>query len=239
MKNLPTVLFFSGLAIQLLALLGEHAEEIPFVLKRVAPSYFRAQAGIETLMKNRRLVNTDDGFVEISRFLLDNVDEINGRPKGFEIAHKVKLESISSMGESRQENTAHGDVLYIPDDIRYVVSAEGNHFIDSAGHFQHALEFHYHLPALQKQVDELKTPNVLFFCFGMFLIGSIVEVAAFFWEKVETEATGQKVNEHKYQPPESCKTTEQEQPTPESDSVSREREAGAQPQIKTPTAFCE
>src|SRR6266566_6629177 len=114
MKSLPVALFFSGLAIQFGALLGEHAAEIPFVLKRVAPSYWRAQTGVETLLKKRRLEKTDIGFEEVSRFLIWNMYEINHIPKSRETDHKA--EAISCMGETRQEGTSNGDELYTPDD---------------------------------------------------------------------------------------------------------------------------
>jgi len=211
MKKLPVVLFFSGLAIQLAALLGEHAAEIPFVLKIVAPAYCRAQAGIDTLMKKRSLVNTDEGFKEISHLLLWNMYEINNVPKNQN--YDFKVDSISCMGAPTYEGTAHGTETYTSDDIRYTLSTVTNRFTDSGGHIFHSFEFHYHLAALREKVGELKTPNVLWFCFGWFLIGSMVEVFAFLWEHADTKEVDAIVNKYKDQPPESSQTEEQEKPS--------------------------
>jgi len=48
-KAFPIILFFTGLVIQLAALFGEHATEIHFVLRYVAPSYCHAVAGEQIL----------------------------------------------------------------------------------------------------------------------------------------------------------------------------------------------
>jgi hypothetical protein len=179
MKGFPAILFFSGLAIQLASLLGEHAPEIPFVIKVIAPSYQHARTRIETLLRQRKLLKTNEGFSEISQFLIWNVYEVNQRPK--DLKTDLKVESISEMGEFLSMGTSKGDVQYTTDDIRYTVSSATNLFQGN----QHSLEFLYHLKALQDQVDDLKRPSVLRFCFGMFFVGALVEIVAFLLESAE------------------------------------------------------
>jgi hypothetical protein len=164
--------------------LGEHATEVPFVIKRVAPSYSRVQTGIETLLKQRKLGRTDVGFDEISQWLIGNENEINGRPRSF--ATDFKVDSITCMGEIRSEGTSHGDETYLSDDIRCVVSSVTNRFTDGSGRTLQALEFHFHILALREKAEELKTPGVLRFCFGLFFVGCAIEVVAFAMERAET-----------------------------------------------------
>src|SRR5437588_4081673 len=142
MKTLPIVLFFSGFLIQFAALLGEHLTEIPSALKIVAPSYCRARIGIETLLRERRLANTNEGFEEISRLLIWNMYEINHMPKDRKTDFKV--DAIAPVGETVSKGTAQGDDLYTPDDVRCWMSTVTNHFVDSVGHIQKSLVFEYH-----------------------------------------------------------------------------------------------
>jgi hypothetical protein len=76
-KKLPVILFFGGLLIQLAALFGEHATEIPFVLRLIAPSYYHANQGIEKIVLGNNLKIGDEGFNEISAILLKTFKEKN------------------------------------------------------------------------------------------------------------------------------------------------------------------
>ncbi len=207
MKKLPIVLFFSGLAIQFAALLGEHTTEIPFVLKIVAPSYCRAQVGLDTLMKNRILVNTNEGFRELAHCLILNMYELHHTPKNK--ALDFKIESISCLGTWLSEGTTHGEETYTGDDIRYTLSTVTNGIIDYAGRIQHSSEFHYHLAVLREKVEKLKKPNILSFCLGMFFIGSIIEIVAFFLELEETKKPEAMASDNKDAPTKSPETEEQ------------------------------
>ena len=40
---------------------------------------------------------------------------------------------------------------------------------------------------LQRDVEKFKEPNLLLFCFGLFLLGSVLDVFAFFDESKETD----------------------------------------------------
>jgi len=208
MKCLPAILFVSGLAIQLAALLGEHAAEIPLVIKHVAPSYFRAQTGIDTLQRSRRLGKADVGYHEIARWLIGNMHEINGRPRN--LRSDTEVDSISCMGEFRSEGTPHGDEVFLSDDIRCTLSTVTNRFVDAAGRVSQSLEFHFHTAALKTYVEELKTPGVLRFCFGLFFIGGAVEVVAFVLEHGETRKA--EAAETKKHPCEATEKADQKQP---------------------------
>jgi hypothetical protein len=62
-------LFFLGILIQLAALLGEHAEEIPLVIKIIAPSFFHAREGLKILDESGSLGTNAEGFDEVSKIL--------------------------------------------------------------------------------------------------------------------------------------------------------------------------
>src|ERR1041385_6742393 len=69
-KKLPTILFFVGVMIQLAALFGEHASEIPFMLKLISPSYYHASRGLKQIMHGRTLTRDDEGLLVMEPFLL-------------------------------------------------------------------------------------------------------------------------------------------------------------------------
>ena len=188
-RAIPIILFVSGIAIQLAALFGEHAQEIPFVIKVIAPSYYRANTRIETLLKNRSLASTDEGFPEILRFLLNGAREWDNSQLPYEKLD-FKVSNISCMGEFRAENTPHGDVHFTSDDIRFLISTVTNRFVDGAGHFYKTHEYHYQLASLREKVEQFKQPNLLVFCFGMFILGTLIETVAFYLECKESEEAG-------------------------------------------------
>ena len=60
------------------------------------------------------------------------------------------------------------------------------------------------LDDLKQAVEKLKTPNILIFCFGMFALGSILDVVAFFMESpCSNEPVTQKPDSYEGQKPES------------------------------------
>jgi hypothetical protein len=173
MKRLPIILFIIGTLIQLAALFGEHAVEIPFIIRSVAPAYTHASKGVTTLVHGAHLKHGDDGFTELASILLDN----------FKQKHNVS---------ANYSDLSIDDIWFDP------TAAQGGEFIDSFA----LIDYHIatvstvivgagghiglmHLQNLKASVDELKVPNLLRFCFGMFFIGVIIDAVAFFLESRE------------------------------------------------------
>ena len=212
MKRLPFVLFFSGMTIQFAALLGEHATEIPFVLRSVAPAHYRGQKGIETLLQKRKLESKEEGFDEISQFLIWHVYEINHIPRTQ--YEDFKVDGIWCMDLLREETTSdRREVVWTPDDLRFILSSVTNSFRDGAGKIVKSLEFNYHLSALKQNVEELKETNILMFCFGLFFIGCAIEVVAFLLEHAESKKTERVANNHKANATAPNQTKQQEHPS--------------------------
>jgi hypothetical protein len=62
MKCISIILFVVGLLLECAAFFGDQAANIPFVMKIVAPAYVDAQAGMQTLAKEKTLEPDDQGF---------------------------------------------------------------------------------------------------------------------------------------------------------------------------------
>jgi len=54
------------------------------------------------------------------------------------------------------------------------------------------------LDRIKEPIERLKEPNILLFCFGMFIVGSILDVFAFFMESDQPKEPAAKVNKSSY-----------------------------------------
>jgi len=190
-KKIKWTLFISGLLIEFAALLGEHADEIPFILKTVAPTYFRAQIALETLDKNHVLTNTNVGFDDISPFLIQNIYEANNLPLNTNLG--LKIDVINRIGITEIVDWPHSGETYSGGDLGFRYSSRNRQLI-SNGKLVPALDGHYHVATLREKVQELKNPNILGFCVFLFIFGAVVEFIAFFMEISEPQ---EKVPNHK------------------------------------------
>jgi hypothetical protein len=72
----------------------------------------------------------------------------------------------------------------------------------------------YDFDQLKSEVDASKEPNILFFCFGMFAFGSILDVIAFFMDAEPAENKISNVQDkNQHQQPETSKKTGEKQPS--------------------------
>jgi hypothetical protein len=175
-KAFPFILFFIGFLIQLAALFGEHAEEIPTAIKIIAPRYYVAKLGVDELLQNRILVNTNVGYSEISRFLYLAAEEWNGHP--FHKPSDLAVTNVACINGFYTESTPQGDVAFGQDDIQFSIFTVTNHMTDGLGHYSQIHDFHYSLTQLRDKIAQLKEPNMLVFCFGMFFLGTLIELIA-------------------------------------------------------------
>jgi hypothetical protein len=185
-KAFPFILFFIGFLIQLAGLLGEHATEIPFVIRIVAPHYSHALAGIEILGKKHGLEKNDEGYKEISEILIERAFDIcRVSPK--QIAKSdMRIYRIYD-SESLTIQTDDGDVgANFDRPFFYSLVSTNVTFVGGGGVAGGATNFICDIARLQEPIEKLKDSNLLDFCFGMFFLGTIVEFIALFIESKES-----------------------------------------------------
>ena len=175
MKKWTIILFFSGLLIQLVALFGDHASEISFFLKLVAPSYYRSDVGIKRLVNGGKLQNGDPGFRELSSILLADFRKRNN------VAQKIqdlKIEKIwLEVQATRGDQPVEGYVL-----VDFEFSTITTKVFGVGGNVGFMT-----MERLREVVNDLKEPNILITCMVLFLIGSVIEIVAFFADRPETK----------------------------------------------------
>lgn len=211
-RAFPLILFFVGFLIQLSGLFGEHANEIPFVIRVIAPSYYHANRELKILEEKGSLNEDSEGYDAIIKILTElsashltneitqkiillesnipvstNVTLITSRPLN---SVDLPFFSISNL------NMIHGFFYekktgkYIFDGVSYDIFSKNEPFktdgfgSEKSGYIQQASQS---VEDLQDGIDNLKKNPLLGFCFGMFFLGTLVEVIAFFIEKKESD----------------------------------------------------
>ncbi len=172
MKKLSALLFFLGVSIQLCAMFGEHATEIPFVLKIIAPSYYHAGKGLETLLHKHFLGKSDDGFQEITPFILKYFRESSGISSS---VTDLSIDDIILATESKIGEQSMGAISTIVFSFSTIKTP-------IIGSNKGTMQF----DRLKDDVEQLKEPNILIFCFSLFALGTILDVIAFFIESSES-----------------------------------------------------
>jgi hypothetical protein len=168
-------LLVSGILIQLASFFGEHAAEITIVTKTLTPSYYHASRGLEHLRRadGEALVNyhdrkPDEGCKELSAILLkafkekpstslDNAAKLTVEKITFESGASLNKEPIASLGSVGIFVDGPGTTNWQAYDYK---------------------EF-YLFADLQNDVEKLKEPNLILFCLGLFVFGTILDVLAF------------------------------------------------------------
>ncbi|MGD0650368.1 MAG: hypothetical protein ABSA97_04385 [Verrucomicrobiia bacterium] len=193
MKHLPIVLFFSGLLIQVAGFFGEHTAEIPFILRFVAPSYCHAHNAIRNLKENNRLRKDDDGFSQVSTLLISYIREIDPRPP---LVNPV-IDNVQIVGSWLEVGKAS---IY----VHFTITSQ-----DASSPTNRVIT----LDRLDGMVDDLKKPNILFLCFGVFAVGTVIEIGAFFLERKESHyPSNQAVDHNKQQSADTTKQANQKHP---------------------------
>ncbi len=219
-------LFGIGLLLQTMALFGDHAMELPFVLRVVAPSYCRANSGLERLLETRSLSRTSEGFRELEPCLAHHART--------NLHHAFTNEVIVTIGDlSINSSMSVGGTMVNPS-VSYTgkVSVVGmNQGVTIHG----GNTFGMPVKQLRDKVDALKDPNLLLFCVVVFSLGTLVEIVAFMSERSNevTKAAPSKPSEQaadrgqasqEHHAPESDKKT-----TPENHGVGRENAESENP----------
>ena len=182
MKNLRLILFFTGMAIELVALMGEHAAEIPFVMRIVAPSYYDGNIGIQKLEQGATLTQTDKGIRTIEKLLiksyLEDVSTNWNRPIPKDLSEPLFISKVWTVSSASLNGQRQG--------VRISFTMQSKTGRLPVYHGDKTFNTPL-LDSLKSEVEELKEPNILIFCFGMFAFGCVLEIIAFFWESSESQ----------------------------------------------------
>lgn len=180
------------------ALFGEHAQEIPFVIKHIAPRYYRANQGFQILTGQGSLNTNADGYDEISKILIKiaiaRLTVISNNDDIFNPTYTTN--SIQDSSEFSIDNVklipgtflAKGGAVL--NGISYDLHSKKGTFDNSV---EAKREDIFSLPCqqpeseLQDGIEQLKKLPILIFCFGMFFVGTVIEIIAFFIESKESK----------------------------------------------------
>jgi hypothetical protein len=77
LRQIGIHIFFAGIALSVCAFLVDRAENIPVVMRLLAPAYIHAQTGLAKLQSTKTLVPGDEGFPEISRLFFETASHEN------------------------------------------------------------------------------------------------------------------------------------------------------------------
>ena len=167
--NIKGVIFAVGIALQLIALFGDNATDIPPVLRIIAPKYFYASQCIKVLEADSSLSisnSADRGFAEIATIL----SKYTVKHANSEDFRGVKIQDVNVRGSAFIEGkmaTSINWTFVLPKPILYkgVVADRGSD--------------NWSFEVIKSDVDNLKQPNILMFSFFIFFIGTVIDVFAF------------------------------------------------------------
>lgn len=95
------VVFYLGLMLTLAGFLGDKAEDMPWVMERVAPTYARPSRGLDTLQARGELTRADEGFAELAALVRGELVS-SGKPEGtLEIVRFVRGTAMLAFGDAR------------------------------------------------------------------------------------------------------------------------------------------
>lgn len=171
-ETLKRILYISGTLIVIFGFFGDHTEELPFVLKLVAPTYYHAKEGVNTLEKTHELKPSEDGYAEISLLLTEyakNIAANNSAPISKEVLGAIQIKKITYSGAFGWG----GDQL----------PGTAIQFTVGATKFFPEKQLGYRMETLKEQVQESKKVPTRNFCLSVFILGLLV---GFIGYKIDT-----------------------------------------------------
>jgi hypothetical protein len=145
---------------------------------------------------DRLLEKNDEGYQEISKILINYLFDFENfsplaRTKDVRI-YRIYDSGMMEIGT----DTAGGQSYKRP--FYFSVVSTNMTFVGDNPPAGGPTNFICDLDRIKEPIEQLKNPNILIFCFGMFFLGTLVEIAAFFIESKEPHnPIGQHVNEVK------------------------------------------
>ena len=176
-----TLLFALGISIQLAAFFGDHAADIPVIMRFLAPDYFHATRAVERLgasSSEKLSKGSDEGFPQISKILKKRTE--------------IKL-GTNSWVTSISEINVLGSVFVdgkLATSVNWTFTCNP---VQYEGKLADKGTDNWSFEALKSEVETLKGARILVFCFVLFFIGTAFDVIAFRMEPKEQNLTDAKI----------------------------------------------
>lgn len=159
---------------------------MPFVLKLIAPSYYRASIAVKNLEGGSVLTTNDVGVREVGGLVIKSyLDGLTNALKG-PIPSNFTNIFFSKIFISHQN---------------YIVGiGSGSSVAGTIENLPTTPNYGFNSPIwsiVKQQVEELKGKNILIFCFALFFIGAIAEIVAFFLGSAEANKSNEVSQAHK------------------------------------------
>ena len=168
MGRITVILFFIGILIEALAFIGSKAEDIPFVLSIVSPSYANAKDGLSEMERTMVLLPNQDGFIELSAIFYKNLVLWNpGRD----------VSSLSVVKITRKKANMTVGTLHAKEVVPLI-------FTMSNGQ-----DLKWELGALMEDVNNLKAKHLFFTSIVVFVIGIGIQILGFILGRKENRQT--------------------------------------------------
>lgn len=147
-------MFCIGLLITVAGFLGDKAENLPWVLRLLAPSYIRASSGLHLLESSGSLVPADPGFAELERIFRAETEakgvaaQLSGKP----VEKFVRKAAMIVVGEA-----SAGEVVPVEIILRDT-------------------KVDWHMGGLRERVEVLRHRRLLRFSVVLFVAGLAITV---------------------------------------------------------------
>jgi hypothetical protein len=165
------IILLCGISIQIAGWFGEHCVEIPFVLRFVAPDYYHARNGLETLLSKHSIGTFDDGFKQLSPFALKYFRQQVNVATNITDLRITNLILATTYSPNSEAHLATSMV------VMYFTTSQAK----IIGNNIETMQF----DRLKDDAESLREPNIIVFCFALFFIGTLIDVFSFFVESKE------------------------------------------------------
>jgi hypothetical protein len=158
MSRTTIVLFIIGLLLEALAFLGSHAENVPFVLSVVSPSYVKAKDGLRQMEKVMVLIPNQRGFDELSGLFLKKLVLWNPTKD---------VSSINVMKITRQKS------------VFIINRFHANETVPLIFTLSNGQNLKWDLEALTESVNNLKATRLFLASIVVFVLGVGIQISGF------------------------------------------------------------
>jgi hypothetical protein len=169
MARIRIMLFIIGLLLEALAFLGSHAENVPFVLSIVSPSYVKAKDGLRQMEKIIVLAPNQCGFDELSGLFLKQLALWNPTKD---------VSSISVLKITREKPVFVFNRLHATEKIPLIFTLSNGQNIK------------WDLAALTEDVKNLKATRLFLASIVVFVLGVGIQILGFVVVKGRRSGSG-------------------------------------------------
>lgn len=176
MARITIVLFITGLILEALAFLGSHAENVPFVLSVVSPSFITANNGLKEMERTMVLTPNQRGFDELSALFLKQLALWNP---------DKDISTISVVKITRENPALVFGRLHAKEKVPLTFTLSNGQ------------DLKWNLEALMKGVNNLKARRLFLASVIVFVIGIGIQILGFIVEILDRKKR-RKVSEDAY-----------------------------------------